>query len=387
MFILMISRGIPSKKHPQWGCFEKDQAEALASIGHKVVVLSIDGRFLLEKRKIGLTHFQSNNVEYYNYFLYPQKITSVFCRKLTIHINNCIIQHLYSIVTKKHGKPDIIFGQMFMNTQKGIKLSRKYNIPIVGIEHLARFNENSLANWGNTKKEASDTYNQIDATITVSSTLQQSLKRHFNINSKVVPNLVSKEFFFKQKTNNNSLSIITTGSLIERKGFDLLIKALSICSHDLPHHWKAVIIGGGHLRNKLQQLIDDYGLNNHIQLVGSKSKLEIVQLLQNSDIFVLPSRNETFGVVYIEALACGVPIIATDCGVPPEIVTPKNGLFIQKENVQELANAITYIAQNIHLYNRKAIAEDCQARFSSEVVAEQLIEIFEETIKKHKKAL
>jgi glycosyltransferase involved in cell wall biosynthesis len=273
---------------------------------------------------------------------------------------------------------------MVWNTQKGIKLSRKYNIPIVGIEHLARFNENNLENWGNTKNEALHTYNHIDATITVSTQLQQSLKRHFNINSKVVPNLVSKDFFFKQKLNNDSFTIITIGSLIERKGFDLLIKALSICSNTLPHQWKAVIIGGGNLKNKLQQLIDDYRLNNHILLLGSKSKTEIVQLLQNSDMFVLPSRNETFGVVYIEALACGLPIIATECGVPPEIVTPQNGLFIQKENVQELANAIMHIAQNIHWYNRKAIAEDCLARFSSEVIAKQLTEIFEETIKKHK---
>ena len=385
MFILMISRGIPSKKYPQWGCFEKDQAEALASVGHKVVVLSIDGRFLFCWRKLGLTHQHINNVEYYNYFIYPKVFTDIITPNISLRINEKIIEHIYTRIVKKHGKPDIIFGQMFMNTQKGIKLSRKYNIPIVGIEHLARFNENSLAKWGNTRKEASDTYNQIDATITVSSTLQQSLKRHFNINSKVVPNLVSKEFFFKQKTNNDSLTIITTGSLIERKGFDLLIKALSICSYDLPHHWKAVIIGGGNLRNKLQQLIDDYGLNNHIQLVGSKSKLEIVQLLQNSDIFVLPSRNETFGVVYIEALACGLPIIATDCGVPSEIVTPENGLFIPKENVDALASAISYMAQNIKQYDRKAIAEDCQARFSSEVIAKQLTHIFEETIKNYKK--
>jgi glycosyltransferase involved in cell wall biosynthesis len=107
--------------------------------------------------------------------------------------------------------------------------------------------------------------------------------------------------------------------------------------------------------------------------------------VKNSDIFVLPSRNETFGVVYIEALACGLPIIATDCGVPSEIVTPENGLFIPKENVDALSSAISYMAQNINQYDRKAIAEDCQARFSSEVIAKQLTHIFEETIKNYKK--
>ena len=144
MFILMISRGIPSSKHPQWGCFEKDQAEALASIGHKVVVLSIDGRFLFDRRKRGLTHYNINNVDYYNYFLYPQIITDVINHRLSLHINNRIIEYLYKKVVLKHGKPDIIFGQMFMNTLKGIYLSQTQNIPIVGIEHLARFNESHL---------------------------------------------------------------------------------------------------------------------------------------------------------------------------------------------------------------------------------------------------
>ena len=67
MYILMIARGIPSKKYPQWGCFEKDQAEALAAFGHKVVVMCIDRRFLFEWRKIGLTHCDINDVEYYKH--------------------------------------------------------------------------------------------------------------------------------------------------------------------------------------------------------------------------------------------------------------------------------------------------------------------------------
>lgn len=384
MFILMISRGIPSSKHPQWGCFEKDQAEALASIGHKVVVLSIDGRFLFDRRKRGLTHYHINNVDYYNYFLYPQIITDVINHRLSLHINNRIIEYLYKKVVLKHGKPDIIFGQMFMNTLKGIYLSQTQNIPIVGIEHLARFNESHLNSWKYTEKDARYTYENTDATITVSKILQSSLKRHFNVDSYVVPNLVGKEFFYKQKIHNDSFTLITTGSLIERKGFDLLIKALFICNKSLPQNWKTIIIGAGKLRNRLQQLINDYALQDHIVLVGQKNKQEIVQLLQDSDIFVLPSRNETFGVVYLEALACGLPIIATDCGVPPEIVTKENGLFIRKEDINELASAITYIAQNINQYNRKAIAEDCQARYSPEVIAQQLTTIFEETINRHK---
>ena len=106
-------------------------------------------------------------------------------------------------------------------------------------------------------------------------------------------------------------------------------------------------------------------MQSNIHLIGKKNKKDIVVLLQQSDLFILPSRSETFGVVYIEAMACGLPIIATDCGGPRDIVTESNGLLIPNED-------------------RKAIAEDCQARFSSEVIAKQLTQIFEDTIKKHK---
>ena len=115
--------------------------------------------------------------------------------------------------------------------------------------------------------------------------------------------------------------------------------------------------------------------------MGSKNKNEIATLLQNSDLFVLPSRNETFGVVYIEAMACGLPIIATDCGGPRDIVTEENGLLIPTEDVNALGNAILHMVNNIDKYDRKAIAEDCQARFSPEVIAKQLTQIFEDTIK------
>ena len=115
-----------------------------------------------------------------------------------------------------------------------------------------------------------------------------------------------------------------------------------------------------------------------------KSKAEIVEILQNSHFFVLPSLSETFGVVYIEALACGLPVVSTDCGGPRDIVTPQNGLLIPCENEVALEHALLHMLQHYTQYDRKSIAEDCQARFSPKVIAEQLTQIFENTIKKVK---
>ena len=69
MFIALISRGVPSKRDPQWGCFEKDQAEALVAVGHKVAVISVDSRFRLYWRKPGISHYRLNGIDYYDSFL------------------------------------------------------------------------------------------------------------------------------------------------------------------------------------------------------------------------------------------------------------------------------------------------------------------------------
>ena len=199
----------------------------------------------------------------------------------------------------------------------------------------------------------------------------------------IVNNIVGKEFNFIPKRQDDTLSIITTGSLIHRKGFDLLPKAFSML--DLPNEqWELTIIGEGNEYGNLTQQIHSTSLQNNIHLVGIKTKEQIAEILKNSSIFLLPSRNENFSVAVLEALACGLPVIASICGGIRECINEKNGLLFPVDDVEKLAQSILYAVQHIDKYDRKAIAEDCLARFSPEVIAKQLTQIFEETIKKTK---
>lgn len=379
MYILMISRGVPSKQFPQWGCFEKDQAEALASIGHKVIVVSVDSRFLFEFRKVGMTHTIVNNIDYYNYFLIPGAIVNIISHNLCNKIKEWQMEKLFKHILITHGKPDIIYGQFFSNTRLGIRISKKYHIPIVGIEHAARFNEPNLNNWKYTQQDAQYAYLNANAVITVSESLKQALTRHFAITPSVVHNLVGKEFTYKPSTPH-SFTFVSTGSLIHRKGFDLLPIAFSKVKDILPPDWQMIIIGGGEEQANLQQQINESGLQDHIRLLGQKTKTEITSLLQNSDVFILPSRGETFGVVIIEALACGLPAISTICGGPEEIITDRNGILVPMNDANALAEAIKKMVSTYSTYDHQAIAEDCQARFSPQVIAQQLTDIFQQVI-------
>lgn len=380
MYILMISRGYPTEQCPQWGCFEQDQAEALSNNGHRVVVISIDSRFLFKKRKIGITNYFKNGVYYYDSFWIPGKITNFISHRFNLLIKEMQIKRLFNFVEKVHGKPDVIYGQFFFNTAIGVCLKKKYNIPLVGIEHAARFNLDKLDAY--THYLASYAYSNTDGIITVSKTLQQRILYHFNKKCTTVNNLVHPIFFQNvQKTSQNAtFHIVTTGSLVHRKGFDLLIKAFSrFC--EIENRLQLTIIGEGEERGKLQSSIDMLGITEKVNLVGQKTKNEIAQVLSSSSMFILPSRSENFSVAVLEALATGLPVIATLCGGIQECINKENGLLVPIEDLDSLFNAMKEMYYNIDKYSREDISQDCFKRFSPPVIADKLVNVFSEVIK------
>lgn len=378
----MISRGYPTKKEPQWGCFEQDQAEALCNNGHKVVVLSVDSRFLWRIRKIGITHYFKNGINYYNSFWIPGIITNNISHKLNLFVKEKQIMRLYKLVEKVYGKPDVIYGQFFFNTAIAVCLQKKYDIPLVGIEHAERFNADKLESI--TRKMASYAYSNAEEIVTVSQTLRQRILYHFKRDSIVVHNLVNGIFFQvkRNKKKTDTFCFSSVGSLVYRKGFDLLIDAFSIM-YKVNRKVRLMIIGEGEEREKLQNRIDQLGLSDNIFLVGRKNKNEIIRILNDSSAFILPSRSENFSVSVLEALAVGLPVIATLCGGIKECINDDNGLLVPVEDVNALSDAMKVMYCTIDKYDNHKIAQDCLNRFSPSVIASQLTEVFENTIRKH----
>ena len=83
MKIFIIARGYPSVKEPTWGCFEKDQAEALASLGHNVTILSVDTRFRWYWRRLGITKKIANGIKIYDFFFLYFLFVLQSCQEFT----------------------------------------------------------------------------------------------------------------------------------------------------------------------------------------------------------------------------------------------------------------------------------------------------------------
>ncbi len=384
MNIFIIARGYPSKNDPTWGCFEKDQAIALANLGHRITILSVDTRFRRYWRPLGIQHIEEENISIYNIFIIPYALLFFLPAFIKDYFFSKLLEIVYLKAIAKQGKPDILYSHYLHNTHKALRIKRKFDIPLVSIEHSSELGYTNISK--SIVDLANKTYPNVDQLITVSSFLKENILKYIPLdNILIVPNVVGPDFTYKLTAKNEkTFKIISIGSYIHRKGFDILIEALALAHPMLQGDWEAIIIGGGELESTLKQQIHSHHLQQHIQLLGKKDKKEIIQTLQNSDIFVLASRSETFGVVYIEALACGLPIIATDCGGPRDIVTTENGILIPSDDVNALSKAIVNMQKNIYSYNSETIALGCRNHFAPEIIAKRLISIFEETIKKHK---
>lgn len=373
----MISRGIPTSEDAQWGCFEKDQAEALASLGHKIIVFSVDSRFRLKWRKIGITECEVNGVKFINLFLFPSIL--LFNTKLKHKFRNWQFLFLMRKVVKKYGLPEILYSHFYHNTSHAVVIKNKYHIPLVGIEHAALLNNDNIPY--KMKYKGAIAYNNTDAIISVSKTLSERIKFHFNKDSYVVYNAIGSEFkYWKTEFNNSKLIFITVGTLEFRKGFDLLVPAFK--KANLPKEkWEMRIIGSGKEHINLQKQIIESNLDKNIFLLGRKNKNEIVKLLNESNVFILPSRNENFSVAVLEALACGLPVISSICGGIKECISDINGMLFPVDDVDGLAKAIVKMYSNYQFYDRMKISEDCQNRFSASVIANDLTNVFENVLK------
>lgn len=170
--------------------------------------------------------------------------------------------------------------------------------------------------------------------------------------------------------NEKNIKLVSTGRLIERKGYKYLIEAIAEMNNIT-----LTLVGDGNLKDSLQELAKK--INANVVFADKKGHTEIVNILQDSDIFILPSLNEGMSNSILEAMATGLPIITTDTGGSKELVDD-NGLIIEKESSTSLKEAIEKLTNNHELiYNMGNNSRDRAKAMSWAKVAGEYKDIYE----------
>lgn len=390
MKVIFVTRGWPTKKDPMMGNYEAVQAKALAKRGVDVTVVNIEYKSLIhfyESGKIKKRE-EDNGVT-----ILSSRVLLTEIPKVRQTRNNCFdlwlkqkaFLRVYEYYRRIKGDVDVIHAQFVIYAHICKQVLHKYHIPFVITEHWSRLNGATI---DKSFLRCYEAYQWADKVICVSNVLADSLKTKFGVESVVINNMVSDQFFDqtqlkKENGKKEIVKFVSVGSLVHIKGYDLIIRALQRC--DCLEKCQISIIGGGPEEANLQALIEQCQLQNRVFLLGTKTPEEVSSLMMESDCFILASRRETFGIVYIEAMAKGKPVIATICGGPESFVNESNGILIPVEDVDATANAIDYMVENLDKFDGSAIREFCYNNFSEESITQQIVAVYKEVINKNGK--
>jgi L-malate glycosyltransferase len=377
MYVVIIARGIPRERAELNGIFEFDQAMSLQKIGCKVILASLDLRSLRRWRSWGVTHLFVSGIEVYEMSIPLGNVP----RKVLYYAGKIGLIILFKRILSDHGRPNLVHAHFSIIGAIASSLKKRYDLPMVVTEHSSIMHKNKISRTNYSIGKIA--YHSADKVISVSSSLAEMIKRHYGIDTLIIHNVVDSSIFtFHRKLWEKKFIFISVGSLIPIKGHDILIKAFH--KANFGKEVQLLIIGEGILHSKLQKLIDKLDLTRQIMLLGIKNRAEIGELMKRSNAFVLASRSETFGLAFCEAMLAGLPVIATACGGPQEFVNEQNGILLQKNSIDDLTDALTNMRKNITRYNGEKISEQCWNRFSPEVIASKLLEVYQNIICKTK---
>ena len=376
MHIMVIPSWYSSSTNKIHGSFFKEQFKALANNNEKITVAYNEIWPITMLGKIHEKHGISFNIEdnlrtyrYKDYNYLPKS-------PLMFKSFNKRMDKLYQEIVKNEGKVDVIHAHsVFWGGIAAAFISKKYNIPLVITEHsslkYAKYTKESY------KKYIFEAYENADFLIAVGNGLKKEIKEYVDRPIEVIHNMVDLELFYIDENNKEKNSkceggfkFFSCAFLEEGKGMECLIKAFAVAFRD---EKVSLRIGGdGSLKLLLKKLIEELGINNQIKLLGALSREEVSNEMRSCDTFVLPSEHETFGVVYIEALACGKPVIGADNGGAEDIIREDNGIIAKKKNVEDLTKALRNIKDNYEMYDKHKIREKTVFSYSEKVLVERL---------------
>jgi glycosyltransferase involved in cell wall biosynthesis len=379
MNILIFPSWYVTPDNPISGIFFREQAQALHQSGINVYVLVLrchSIRNIISYINTKKRYFYNDNgaktynVNYLNFFpklkkaplFYAAFVLKKAIKKIAKDNNiQFDLVHIHSAIDA--GIIYLLSGQ-----------KTKYIIT----EHTTLYAEKRILPFK--EKYLAKVFSSAGCIIAVSNGLKKDIEKYTTKNIDVIFNIISMDTHSpKMEANKNKFRFFSLGLSVNQKGFDILVSAFSKTS--IKKYCELYIAGlnSQEMRN-LNYYIDSEKICENIKLFGILSREEVAHYMYNCDCFVLPSRFETFGVVFAEAMYFGKPVIASKTGGPDSYVTPETGIVVPVEDAVETTKALEYMFYNRTRFVPSYIKEYAIQSFSKEKIVGQIREKYDEIL-------
>jgi len=387
MHVLILGSSYPRFYKPLSGVFFRDQALALQNAGVVVGVVDPSPRGLGSLRHGGLAghHFQaSKTVElgvpaFHSHDWCIPRAKHLYGRQFLWRATD-----LYRRYVREYGRPDIIHAHDVMWAGVAARiLSRREGIPYVVTVHSGAYGMGLIEDWERPLLRAVG--RDASALLAVSRSLAESLKEYCAVEQPgVVPNVVDTDFFDPGpgvRRPGTTFQFACVASLLQDKGYDTLLRAFARAFSGAAHV-RLEIGGQGPDAEAFKALAKHLGIDAQVTWLGALTREQVRACLHRADGFVLPSRFETFGVVYIEAMSTGLAVVASKCGGPEDFVDDDCGYLAENGDVDSTAAAMRRMVESRDAWRTRAqaIRERTIARFGQAAVVSALTTVYRQVL-------
>jgi glycosyltransferase involved in cell wall biosynthesis len=288
----------------------------------------------------------------------------------------------------RFGRVDVIHAHVsYPAGWLAMKLGAETGIPYVLTEHMGPFPLPVYARRdGRLKSVLREPLERAAARIAVGPTLARTIADFGLPEPELIPNLVDERLYRNEAAPDpGHFTFFTLCAMDPLKGVSDLLKAAARFIGDLPGRDRPRarfrIAGAGPLLAHHRREARELRLDSCITWLGQLPRERAREEFARCDCFVLTSRHESFGIVFVEAGASGKPVIATRCGGPETIVTPENGVLLGVGDLEGVAGALRFMFENGRNYDPEQIRRQTLERYGREAVVSRLEAVYRRVLR------
>jgi len=380
-YVLWLPSWYPNKLAPFDGDFIQRHAKAAALYDDILVIYGVPDE---NKPTAGVDKTITTNGRLAEHIIYFKKTAGLLGRVRAFFQWNRLLKKTIKQYVKEKGNPVIVHVHVPMKAGLIARwIKRQYDVPYIVSEHSTHYRMGSPDDFFDKnfiyRKEVTRVFREAAAVTNVSVTMGNIIKSLFNLRHvQIISNTADTSLFNYVSSGNKKFRFIHVSTLTEsQKNITGIIRGIQKLSKGRKD-FEFIIVGP--VSKELKELMEAPGVEELVDFTGEISYADVSKQMKMASALVLFSRYENLPCVIIEALCCGLPVIATDVGGVKELINMKNGMLVQSDNEEELVGAMTRMIDGYNGFHREQISSNARQRFNYLTIGKQFHDLYQQVL-------